>query len=67
LRTCRHVFDPLKIKKVVIPELTEVLRYACDISSDIEEKKEEFSELDWSSFPENDNFWLLKTQPKNIS
>jgi hypothetical protein len=41
-----------------------VLRYACDISSDIEEKKEEFSELDWSLFPENDNFWLLKTQPK---
>jgi hypothetical protein len=32
-----------------------------------EEKKEEFSEFDWSLFPEKDNFWLLKTQPKHIS
>jgi hypothetical protein len=47
--------------------LTEVLRYTCDISNDIEEKKEEFSEFDWSLFPEKDNFWLLKTQPKHIS
>jgi phosphohistidine phosphatase SixA len=35
LRTCRHVFDPLKVKKIVVPELTEVLRYACDINDDI--------------------------------
>lgn len=39
LKTCRLVFEGQPIKKIVVPELTEVFRYCCDVSRDIEEKR----------------------------
>jgi hypothetical protein len=51
LRTCRNVFYYYNnVKKIVLPELTEAFRYACDINTDIHKKIEEFKEMDFTNF-----------------
>jgi hypothetical protein len=67
LRTCRYVFNYFPIKKVVLPELTEAFRYSCDISLDIEQKREEFKDFDFSKIKKDDNLWFLDTQPKETA
>jgi broad specificity phosphatase PhoE len=63
LETCRRVFEGKKIPVIVEPDLTEVLRYSCDISIPIKIKETLYPEYNFSKVIEIGDEWYIKTQP----
>ena len=49
LQTCNEIFGGRNVKIEVHPVLAEVFRYACDVSSHMKEKEEEFKEFDFTA------------------
>ncbi len=64
--TCNEIFKdfPYKPDIRVIPELTEVFRYSCDLTDSIDDKIEDFGEYNFDRFDKGDLLWFLDHQSK---
>ncbi len=50
----------------VHPILAEVFRYACDVSTHMKEKEEEFKEFDFSPMSDKSELWYLEHLSEHI-
>jgi broad specificity phosphatase PhoE len=60
LQSAQLIFQGKKIPFIVHPELTEAFRYSCDLSSPLDLKRAEFSEMDFTSMKGFGPHWYIE-------